>query len=307
MLFSIYNSYLYYENIHFCVNTYFNSIVKIIKKILENNPDMNVNIWLCHGVDFSDDIFNNSNKLIKISLNCEHTIVKKGGRDTDNVAVGNIMDDNDDNYLVRIVDVDKLSDSNIILEYSEPNIFNITNSVFNYLKNKLLYISPSLYNFNNNLHTRNINVLTTFINTAEPRRSKLIENINANHLEYININNCFDLDSLYNVYINTKILINIHQTDHHHTFEELRVLPALESGVLVISEISPLNKLIPYNNLIIWSTYDDIISKTKDVLDNYDEYYKKIFTNENIEILTNLKQSNYDSLQQKILANYSTC
>lgn len=116
----------------------------------------------------------------------------------------------------------------------------------------------------------------------------------------MNINNCFDKNKLQNIYKNTKIIINIHQTPHHNSFEELRALPALECGVIVISENSPLNELIPYNNLIIWTNYDNIIDKVKEVINNYDYYHDKIFSTENIKILNNLSNKNYDVLFDSI-------
>ena len=79
----------------------------------------------------------------------------------------------------------------------------------------------------------------------------LLNQIKQKGITYINVNNCFEKDKLQTLYKNTKILINIHQTDHHHTFEELRVLPALQCGVLVICEHSPLSNLIPGNDYII--------------------------------------------------------
>ena len=92
-----------------------------------------------------------------------------------------------------------------------------------------------------------------------------------------------------------------YKTPHHHTFEELRVLPALECGVIVISEFSPLIELIPYNNLIIWVKYDDITDKIKEVIDNYDVFHNKLFSIKNQNILSSLKKDNYDVMQNSIL------
>ena len=91
-----------------------------------------------------------------------------------------------------------------------------------------------------------------------------------------------------------KILINVHQTDHHHTFEELRVLPALLNGVIIISEDVPLKDKIPYNEFIIWSDYDKIVDKVKEVYENYEFYYNKIFVNSNLsEILMSMTENNH--------------
>ena len=34
--------------------------------------------------------------------------------------------------------------------------------------------------------------------------------------------------------------------------------------------------IVPYNPLIIWTTYDQITIKTTEVLQNYEEYFNKI-------------------------------
>ena len=89
-------------------------------------------------------------------------------------------------------------------------------------------------------------------------------------------------------------MVNVHQTDHHHTFEELRVLPALLNGVIVISEDVPLKEKIPYSEYIIWVEYDKLSETTLDVYNNYLEYYDKIFKQGNLkEILTNMEINNY--------------
>jgi hypothetical protein len=172
----------------------------------------------------------------------------------------------------------------------------------NNLYNKCIYISPLLYPLYKLKDNRNINCLTTFINKEEPRRKKLLLNILNNNIEHININNCFDTESLENLYKKTKIMVNIHQTDHHHTFEELRVLPALLNGIIVICEDSPLKENIPYNKYIIWTNYDNIIETIIDVQNNYDIYYDKIFNNIEIDkTIEIMKYNNSTDLEKYII------
>lgn len=301
MFYSANNSKFYYENNYECINYYFNYIVDIIKKILLNNQALNVNILFNSNNKFDNIKFNNNNKLIKIGLNIEHTLVKKNGRGVDkNVVTGNVVDDNNEKYLVRIVDYDNLKNVDVVIDYSKPNIFNI-NSITTCLSNKLVYISPSIYRTNFVNHVRNVTTLTTFIDVNQPRRKDLLININKNNIKHINVNNCFDLNLLKTLYSDTKILINIHQTEHHHTFEELRVLPALLCGVITICEYSPLNELIPYNDYIIWSSYDKIIDKTLEVINNYDYYYDLIFNHEKKICINDLKNTDYEDLKKKLL------
>lgn len=124
-----------------------------------------------------------------------------------------------------------------------------------------------------------------------------IKRINIKHT---NINNCFDKNSLQKLYKNTKILINIHQTDDNHTFEELRVLPALQCGVIVICEKSPLNWMIPYNDYIIWAEYDNIVNKMIEVAHNYDHYYDLIFCKESEK---KVKLCEFDTMNYNVLSD----
>jgi hypothetical protein len=300
MLYSVNNSFLYYKDNFGIINDYYQNIVNLIKNILENNPNLEINILLCDNYNFD-----NNNKTLKININYEHTLVKKGGRSVkDNTPFGNVnvINDSSNKYLVRIDNYDILNISDIIIDYSNANIYNVKSCpIYNSFSKKHIYISSSIYNPYFIKENRNITTLTTFINTNEDRRKKLLKNIHNQKIQHTNINNCFQENELQYILKKTKIIINIHQTPHHHTLEELRVLPALECGVIVISEQSPLLENIPFSDLIIWTNYDNIVQKTKEVINNYDFFYNKIFSVENIEKLCNLKKLNYDILKNTIL------
>jgi hypothetical protein len=298
MIFYANGSYLHYIEYYHVINEYYQNIVELIKQILQNNKELNINITLCENYNF-----NNSNKTINININYEHTLVKKGGRSVSiDTPYGNINSIDGEKYLVRICNFDILNNSDIIIDYSNPNIYNVKSCPkYSFFSKKHIYISSSVYNPYFIKENREILTLTTFINTEEPRRKNLLVNMNNEKIFNININNCFEKNHLQNILKNTKILINIHQTSHHDTVEEFRVLPALECGVIVISEKSPLIELIPYSNLIIWADYDDILYKTKEVINNYTYFHDKIFTRENIKLLDNLNKINYDVLENTIL------
>jgi hypothetical protein len=301
MIFQLKQNLFYYKDNFGIINDYYQMIVEIIKNFLYNNSDLNINITLCNN----HYNFNNNNKTIKININYEHTLVKKGGRDVlSNTPFGNIYYDNNEKYLVRIDRYNELNNSNIIIDYSIPNIYNVKScQLFNLFSNKHIYISSSIYDFKFIKENRSIITLTTFINTNEPRRAKLLNELSNKKMPHINVNNCFEKNALKNLYENTKILINIHQTPHHDTFEELRVLPALQCGVIVIGERSPLNNLIPYNEFIIWTDYNNIINTLNDVISNYDYFYDLIFSKEKIGKLFNFNSINYNTLSDIIKQN----
>ena len=52
--------------------------------------------------------------------------------------------------------------------------------------------------------------------------------------------------------------------------------------------------------VIIWSTYHEIVNKTKEVLDNYDTYYNQIFTQQNINLFNNLHSLNSINVSEKL-------
>jgi hypothetical protein len=302
---NIKNSYICYDNnpVHF-VKDYYNYVISLIEKILLIE-DININIIIGNH----SYIFKNNNKTLHIKLNYEHTLVKQGGRDIEDAPIGKILINNSNNeyYTVRICNFKQLNKADIIIEYSNPNIINIKEStLFDSFYQKIIYIAPLLFDnltINNN-NIKNINCLTTFINIYEPRRLSLLNNISNNNICHLNVNNCFDYNDLQKLYKNTKILINIHQTDHHHTCEELRILPALQYGVIVICEESPLKEYIPYNQYILWCDYDNLIEKIKYVKENYDEIYKQIFINSNIKKdLDLLQENNIQNLYNRIIKN----
>ncbi len=288
MLTKINNSNLYIgkEYTKLSEGSYYHYIYDLIKKIL-NSHNININIL------FSKNTYNfyNTNNTIIINSNYEHTIRK------------NILRVLKENFIIKIDDLNVFKKSNIIIDYSIPNIYHVSlNRSYYKITNKHIYIAPSLINdISFSKENRNIYCLTTFINTNQPRRNKLLNNLKNNNINHININNCWGIENLEKLYKNTKILINIHQTDYLFTFEEFRVLPALQCGCIVICEDSPYSDKIPYKDYIIWSSYNNIIEKTKDVINRYDYYHNLIFVNRKDNILHDLNDINYKTLENKIL------
>ena len=94
MIFNIHNSFLYYKDNYNIINDYYQNSVNIIRNILINNKDISMNI-IFGNENYN---FNNNNKTIRINLNYEHTLVKQGGRDTNNAPLGKVIDNNV-NYL----------------------------------------------------------------------------------------------------------------------------------------------------------------------------------------------------------------
>ena len=73
----------------------------------------------------------------------------------------------------------------------------------------------------------------------------------------------------------------------------------MQNGVIVVSEKSPLSDSVPYNELIIWTDYDNIINKTKEVLENYEEYHKNLFSKKNIDVLNSMDDENKKVMEDR--------
>ena len=121
MIYNTHHSFLYYKENLGIINDYYQNIVALIKNILDSHSEIHINIAI--GEDYH---FNNNNRTLIININYEHTLVKRGGRDVpDGTPYGTVHDDNHEPYLVRIANYDHLNHSNIIIDYSNPNIHNV--------------------------------------------------------------------------------------------------------------------------------------------------------------------------------------
>lgn len=291
------NSYLGYNDDHdIHTKEYYDYCVSLLKKRLGE-------VYLELNVIFGDyDInFSNTHRTIKIDIQCEHTLVKVGGRSVSEIIYSGLEPVNDDMYLIRIDKYDYLKKLDGVVDYSLMNINNINSKLeFSDFIKKTCYVSPLLYeiNFDNDNKT---DIITLFSNNSPQRRTNIQNELTKLDIFYHNINNCFSKQQLLTLYNTTKIMVNVHQTDHHRTFEELRVLPALLNGVLIISEEVPYKEFIPYHEYIIWVKYDDIIAMTNQVSNNYNLFYETIFNRGELRNILNDMSDNNNTAFDKLI------
>ena len=87
-----------------------------------------------------------------------------------------------------------------------------------------------------------------------------------------------------NVLFKSKILINIHHVEQNYEIlEEIRLTRCILNKIIIISEPSKNSELYPLNSYIVYVNYDEIVSKTQEILNNYEEHYNKIYKDLNTE------------------------
>jgi hypothetical protein len=240
----------------------------------------------------------NNNPIIRTDFQIEHTLVKTGGRGVIYPIWGKIPTDDGQFYHVRIQNYNFFNNLDLIIEYSYPNFQNIEQSGYfqEYLK-KVCVIEPAYLDLN--LDSQSRESFVTLENTS-PRRDIIHHKLNDLGLNPLRITGCGSDECIKKLYSTTKLILNTHQTDHHHTFEELRVLPALSQGVLVISEDVPLKEFIPYHQFVLWCDYERIPEFTKEVLDNYEHYYQKVFSQDFASVYSKMREDNVTNLNRHL-------
>jgi hypothetical protein len=241
--------------------------------------------------------FKNGHKRFKLDIQFEHTLVKPGGRDSAGAVAGTIpIMDGPGNYLVRIQNYNYLNTLDLVIDYSLPNLINVkTCGAFDDYSAKTIHVSPLIHEVDFGSAERSGNIVALFGDVHQPRRKSFLEKAMESGLPLKNVKGVFRQDELRRLYKNTKILVNVHQTGEHHTLEELRILPALLSGVIVVSEDVPLKEHIPYARFIVWSNYENMIDTVRRVHDNYDRHYRRIFGDPELAgVLAQMKRDNIE-------------
>jgi hypothetical protein len=242
------------------LNEYYQYILNNITLFLTNNN-------VPYSVNFGCEEIS---KDINLDFQYEHTFIKNsnGG------------------YDCTVHRFDKLIKLQSVFDYSNANVNHIkTSEYFKNYSDVFLYYPPLIYDISNkDSDNRFKNCLT--IHNSTLRRNDIHQKVSMDYYHNICDGDLHCKNTMKNVMDEYKILVNIHQTDMYSTLEELRVLPALMTGILVISEDSPYKEHIPFSKHIIWSSYDDIVDTVNNVLENYDFFREKYLNNLNLTLKT---------------------
>jgi hypothetical protein len=241
---------------------------------------------------------------LQIDLQIEHTLVKPGGRGTNGSSAGTlVIPKSSEQYLVRIADFSRLGKANIIFDYSRINLHNIRSNVaFQAYARKTFCISPTLYPLCISTEGRE-GAITLFGNPDDSRRKDFLDSLKKHRVESRNVQGVYsNLDA---VYRQAKIVINIRQTEHHDTLEELRVLPALRSGAIVICESAPYAEKTWYSKFIIWGSLADLPALVADTQINYNQIHARVFGTSELNS-SFLRRMNRIELCNKLVAEKAT-
>jgi len=247
-------------------------VLELLKKSALNAKKKCIVFYECNTLSFLEIILPS----VRVFLQIEHTLVKPGGRDSYGAPSGALkVAKSETHYLVRIAKLLVLNKADLIIDYSRINLHNIRASrQFQHYLKKAICVSPALYDLNISTQDRQ-GIITLFGNPKEPRRKAFLESLGSHQIETRNIQGIyFDIDSIYR---KAKIVINIRQTEDHDTLEELRVLPALRCGAIVICETAPFIEKTWYSQFLICGTLTEIPQLIMDVEKNYNDYHARIF------------------------------
>lgn len=274
---------------------YKNNVELLAKKLSESDCSINL------IVSRTDEIPcpKNGKKDVRVFFHDEHTLVKPGLDEFDSHQRSKV-----ENYLIHFWHRNKCVKSDYVFEYSSTNISNLSSNSFDDYVSKVHYLAPLLpINFDNS-HKQD--TITTFISLKEvyikgylvrSRRQKFYDMILSRNIQCNNITGYWTEQETINLYNTVKILVNIRQSDYYWTFEELRCLPALCRGVIVISEDVPLREEIPYHKHILWGKFDELPDIILEVQNNYQKYYNELINDDLRKILEDLSYKNEKNIQ----------
>jgi hypothetical protein len=217
--------------------------------------------------------------LRRIALQIEHTLVKPGGGDSAGAPVSATpLAQGEGNYLARLLHRPALAAADLVLDYSHANLLHLRNAGgFDDVLAHTAVVSPLLHEQCFAYDGRDQPCLTLFSDAGEGRRGRFLAAARARGLPIRNLKRCFDSGALQAHYRRTRVLVNVRRSDHHDTIEELRILPALQSGVIVVSEDGPLRHTLPYARFVVWTHYDTLVEQVADVLHDYDRWHARLF------------------------------
>jgi hypothetical protein len=263
------------------VREYYRYCVALFRRALERRPQA---LHLVFGAYPSGA---STLPLRRVAFQIEHTLVKPGGGDSEGAPVSaTALPQGGGRYLARLLHRPALAAADLVIDYSNANVEHLRGAGgFEDVLAHTAVIAPLLHKQHFSRAGRDQPCLTLFSDANEGRRGRFLAAARARGLPISNLKRCFDSDALQAQYRRTRVLVNLRRSDHHDTIEELRILPALQSGVVVISEDGPLRHALPYARFIAWTRYDMLVEQIASVLHDYETWHARLFGDRELPLL----------------------
>lgn len=240
-----------------------------------SRTDSKASVWLV----FQDQAHLPPQGSVVVVIQLEHTLVAPGGRDLGEAPLGVVpLTSGQGRYFVRLEGgTAPYTRADGIIDYSVPNLVNIAeSSLAGLYQGKAEYVAPLLSTPPQDPRPANTpTVVTMHGRPTEGRRGAVFHQLQRAGISPLNIENVWE--DYEPAFQDAAILLNVHQTDHHHTLEELRIMPALLQGVLVVTEDVPLLEHVPYHSFLITSSYENLAETVHHVQAHYTEYWNERF------------------------------
>jgi hypothetical protein len=215
----------------------------------------------------------------RIRFQPEHTLVKPGAAESDPAPSSRTpLPGSQDRYRFRLLHQSLLEQADLILDYCECNLRHWQDSAqADSLLRRARLLSPINLPVAHDAHARSRALVTLFSNPPGRRRAAFLAEARDHGLPVIQAGRAYRRQALTSLVDDTVVLINLRQSDHHDTFEALRVLPALARGVLVVSEDVPLRAALPYQDCVIWADRGHLLEALEDVHARRQHHWQAIF------------------------------
>ena len=98
--------------------------------------------------------------------------------------------------------------------------------------------------------------------------------VNSSRQQGSNVDRAEDLrEALSQLLLRTRILVDLRTREAYQTVNEFRLLPALQRGVVVVSEATPLIDSVPWRQYVVWANYSSFAATVNSVADAYESIW----------------------------------
>lgn len=193
-----------------------------------------------------------------------------------------------------------------VVDYSALNVEKVRKSPsLRTISSKFHVISPLLGPCSRELRPREeVIVATMYGSPNRGRRGRIATTLAKAGIEVLNVQNFENYETAFQ---DIAILLNFRQVEHFSTPEELRILPALLQGVVVIMEDTSFARQSLCAEFLVFADERSLSATIKEVQSNYSTYWNQIFENDRFaDFVRDLEVSNHSisaSIMRTVLSD----